>query len=1153
MRRNVYLLSVVLLLGFVGASAADSVDSNLVGWWKFDETTGPIASDSSDYGNMGLLYNGPLWVAGYRDGALQFDGIDDYVNLYIGPLIPTLSECTFSIWVNWSGRPDPAMGGWQRIFDFGTSQANYIYICPSTGAANAAMRVAIVANNARWDEFDSSIGPLPTGWHHVAVTVSESTKTMILYVDGDVVGSKTNCVNSVNDLRTTTNNWLGRSQYYNTPPTPDPYFDGSLDDFKIYNRVLSQAEIKKVANPEKASTPIPADGDVINQPEVTLQWDAGLYAANVDGHHVYFGDNWEDVNEGARGTDRGLTSSTTYPLTGLEPGLIYYWRIDEVNGDNVWRGDIWSFTVQPLTAYNPSPSDGDKYLNPDVDLAWSPGAKAKSHDVYLGISFNDVNNSNRDNPLGVLIKQDHDANTYEPGTLQFDTTYFWRIDEVNGVDIWKGDVWTFETMPSFSIKPNLAGWWKMDEGEGTMVADWSGYYNHGTLINGPQWVTGQIGGALQFDGVDDYVELPIGSLVSTLSSSTLTIWVNFSNDGDAWQDIFNIGTGTDNYIYLSPRVGDNMDQPMYVEIAANGGAITGLSASSGILASGWHHVAVVIEPNNLQLYLDGQDVGSTLSSYSLSDLGVTTQNWLGRPRWPNDAYFMGSLDDFQIYDYGLMQAEILKTMRGDPLLAWNPYPSNGYTVDIEHALPLSWTPGEYAAQHDVYFGTDRSAVANADTDDTMGVYQVRQVETTYTPSEALQWGQTYYWRIDEVNAAPDYTVNKGNVWSFIVADYLIVDDFEDYNDYEPDRVFDTWVDGWGVATNGSQVGYSTAPFAELNIVNSGFQSMPFFYDNTAGVAYSEATRTFDAPQDWTRRDVEILTLFFKGYPRAFVEDPAGTYTMSAAGADVWDGSDEFRYAYKMLSGDGSITACVESIEDTDPWAKAGVMIRETLDPYSMNGFMLVTPENRRDFQNRPETGSGSFQAYSDTGVVTLPLWVRVVRQGNNITGYYSEDGTNWIQQPDDEYTGDDASPNPQTIVMRQDIYVGLAVCSHNANAVCTAVFSDVTTTGIVTDGDWQVEAIGVEMPVNDAQPLYVAVEGGGTVKVVEHPDNPNAVLEDNWQQWDISLSVLSDAGVDLALVDKMTIGVGSQTDPQDGKGSLFFDDIRLYLPSPSEP
>jgi hypothetical protein len=103
---------------------------------------------------------------------------------------------------------------------------------------------------------------------------------------------------------------------------------------------------------------------------------------------------------------------------------------------------------------------------------------------------------------------------------------------------------------------------------------------------------------------------------------------------------------------------------------------------------------------------------------------------------------------------------------------------------------------------------------------------------------------------------------------------------------------------------------------------------------------------------------------------------------------------------------------------------------------------------------------------------------------------------------------------------------------------------------MVTGDDWQVEAIGVEMPSNDPAPLYIAVQGGGTEKVVEHPDNPNAVLQYDWQQWDIPLSDISDAGVNLSAIQKMTVGVGS--DGQGGAGTLYFDDIRLYplIPEP---
>jgi hypothetical protein len=206
-------------------------------------------------------------------------------------------------------------------------------------------------------------------------------------------------------------------------------------------------------------------------------------------------------------------------------------------------------------------------------------------------------------------------------------------------------------------------------------------------------------------------------------------------------------------------------------------------------------------------------------------------------------------------------------MRGDLMLAWKPSPADRSLLNLRDAGPLSFSPGDNASEHDVYFGTDKSAVVDANQADTTGVYRGRQGNTSYNATGDVEWGGgPYYWRIDEVNT--DGTISKGRIWSFSVADFIGVDDFESYNDLDPDdpasnRMFNTWIDGFdNPAINGSIVGYANPPFAERAIVHGGSQSMPLAYDNAVGK--SEATLTLTYPRDWTENDVGTLVIWYYG-------------------------------------------------------------------------------------------------------------------------------------------------------------------------------------------------------------------------------------------------------------------------------------------------
>ena len=445
---------------------------------------------------------------------------------------------------------------------------------------------------------------------------------------------------------------------------------------------------------------------------------------------------------------------------------------------------------------------------------------------------------------------------------------------------------------------------------------------------------------------------------------------------------------------------------------------------------------------------------------------------------------------------------------------------------------LQWRAGREAAAHEVHFGTDQAAVAD-------GTALVDTVPAnTYDPG-GLDFGQTYYWKIVEVNQVETPVAWEGDLWSFAAQEYFVVEDFEPYDDDE-NRIFDAWLDGF-VNGTGSTVGYFEAPFAERSIIHGGTQSMPLEYNNTDAPWYSEAERTFAATQDWAANGADTLTVFFQGRPSDFLERADGSIAIGAAGADIWGTADEFRFVHKTLTGNGAIVARVDSIVDTDPWAKVGVMIRESLDPGSKFAAVYITPGNGCRYQARQAT---SVDAVSDTSVatpeqiaVTTPYWVKLERIDDEFGGYYSADGVTWTAM----------SWNPQTIAMPGAIHIGLAVTSHSVGNPTVAEFSEVATTGGVS-GSWQVAAIGVEQPSNDPDQLYVAVEdASGHLAVVKHPD-PQATVLAGWQEWQIPLSEFT--GVNMARVEMIYIGVGDRDNPQPaGSGLLFIDDIWVGHPA----
>jgi hypothetical protein len=429
---------------------------------------------------------------------------------------------------------------------------------------------------------------------------------------------------------------------------PSGYLTGIVDDARIYDRALFEAEILVIMEGGEgypyALGPKPADGSYFEDTWVNLSWRAGDFALS---HDVYLGENFNAVNDGTTETYQGNQTSTFFVVgftgfpfpDGLVPGTTYYWRIDEVNDtepNSPWKGDVWSFSVPPKTAYAPNPANGAESEDPDVELSWTGGFGSKLHYVYFGDNFDDVNNAAGGLPQG--------AATYTPGPLKLTKTYYWRVDEFDAIATYKGDVWSF-----------------------------------------------------------------------------------------------------------------------------------------------------------------------------------TTQGAVGGPK-----------------------------------------PSNG-ALDVKQTQVLTWSPGDNAASHQIYFGPNKEAVRNAGTGSPEYKGTRDLGSESYDPGE-LEWNTAYYWRIDQVDNTNPESPWTGPLWSFTTADFLILDDFESYNDLDPtdpasNRISLSWIDGFDDPANGSLVGYEYMPFG-ARIVHGGLQSLPFDFDNSVGK--SEATLTLTDTRDWTVNGVDTLTIWFVG-------------------------------------------------------------------------------------------------------------------------------------------------------------------------------------------------------------------------------------------------------------------------------------------------
>ncbi|MHC4434204.1 MAG: LamG domain-containing protein, partial [Planctomycetota bacterium] len=428
----IYLTSIVLVLSMAGIASAE-----LVAHWRLDDGSGTVAVDSSDNGHDGTLLLDPQWVAGKFGGALEFAGVSGQrveMEGYEGILgtqnrsvMAWVKTTGFGDWISW-GQNTNTQKWIGRINDNASNGAVGALRTECSGGYTIS---TTVVNDGEW--------------HHLAAVLesagSPTVENIRMYVDG-----VQEAISNVNPVAIDTvggrNVWIADGHHDRPLPSV-------IDDVRIYNHAMTEAEILAAMEGgikyPYALAPNPKSGALHPDTWVSLDWSPGDFALS---HDVYLGDNFDEVNEGIGDTFQGNQTETSFLVgfpgfafpDGLVPGTTYYWRIDEVNDadpNSPWKGDIWSFSIPPKTAYNPDPSDGAEFVDPNAGFSWTPGFGAKLHTVYMGTDFDDVNTAAGGTPLG--------SASYSPGTLELEKVYYWRVDEFDALETHKGDIWSFTT------------------------------------------------------------------------------------------------------------------------------------------------------------------------------------------------------------------------------------------------------------------------------------------------------------------------------------------------------------------------------------------------------------------------------------------------------------------------------------------------------------------------------------------------------------------------------------------------------------------------------------------------------------------------------------------------------------------------------------
>jgi hypothetical protein len=273
--------------------------------------------------------NGPTWVAGESGNAVSMNGINQYVSLPAG-VVSSLNDFTISAWVNLN-----TLSTGSHLFDFGTGTGSYMFLSPAAPAGG--LRFAITTAGGRNEQSINYTNNLSLGvWHHVAVTFAAGIG--ILYVDGLPVTTNSDINLTPSLLGNTTQNWIGRSQY-----SSDPYMNGEVDDFRIYNDALSANEIASLVTPLVAPAGFSGTG---SDGQAVFNWTASL---NANGYNL----KSSLIDGGPYNPVASNLTTLAFTNIGLLNGTNYFYVVTATNSVGESPNSI-QISVLPTSALPPT-------------------------------------------------------------------------------------------------------------------------------------------------------------------------------------------------------------------------------------------------------------------------------------------------------------------------------------------------------------------------------------------------------------------------------------------------------------------------------------------------------------------------------------------------------------------------------------------------------------------------------------------------------------------------------------------------------------------------------------------------------------------------------------------------------------------------------